>query len=101
MALTRLDLSAQICVEDSCSKLLFSDTTGSVDAACAADINEFGYGLVDGITSADVKGAIINVYYPLMTTPVKFTFVIDSNVIIDATITDLNNVVTNIFSLLT
>ena len=101
MALERLDLSAQICVEDGCTKLLFNDTTGSVDAACAADINEFGYGLVDGITSADVKGAIINVYYPLMTTPVKFTFVIDSNVIIDATITDLNNVVTNIFSLLT
>jgi hypothetical protein len=101
MALTRLDLSAQICVEDGCTKLLFNDTTGSVDAACAADVNEFGYGLVDGITSADVEGAIINVYYPLMTTPVKFTFVIDSNVIIDATITDLNNVTTNIFSLLT
>jgi len=101
MALERLDLSAQICVEDSCSKLLFSDTTGSVDAACAADVNEFGYGLVDGITSADVEGAIINVYYPLMTTPVKFTFVIVANEITDATITDLNNVTTNIFSLLT
>lgn len=101
MTLTRLDLSAQICVEDGCTKLLFNDTTGSVDAACAADVNEFGYGLVGGITSADVEEAIINVYYPLMTTPVKFTFTIVSNEITDATITDLNNVVTNIFSLLT
>lgn len=101
MALERLDLSAQICVEDGCTKLLFNDTTGSVDAACAADVNEFGYGLVDGITSANVEEAIINVYYPLMTTPVKFTFTIVSNEITDATITDLNNVTTNIFSLLT
>ena len=101
MALTRLDLSAQICVEDSCTKLLFSDTTGSVDAACAADVNILGYGLVGGIESADVEGAVINVYYPLMTNSVKFTFTIVSNAITDATITDLNNVTTNIFSLLT
>lgn len=101
MALTRLDLSAQICVEDSCSKLLFSDTTGSVDAACAADVNILGYGLVNGITSTDVEGAVINIYYPLMTNPVKFTFTIVSNAITNATITDLNNVTTNIFSLLT
>ena len=101
MALTRLDLSAQICVEDSCSKLLFSDTTGSVDAACASDVNEFGYGLFGGITSANVSEAIVNVYYPLMTNPVKFTFTIVSNAITNATITDLNNVTTNIFSLLT
>jgi len=101
MALSRLDLSAQICVEDSCTKLLFSDTTGSVDAACASDVNELGYGLVGGIESADVEGAIINIYYPLMTNSVKFTFVIASDVITDATITDLNNVTTNIFSLLT
>jgi hypothetical protein len=101
MALERLDLSAQICVEDSCSKLLFNDTTGSIDAACAADVNILGYGLVGGIESTDVEGAVINVYYPLMTNPVKFTFVIASDVITNATITDLNNVVTNIFSLLT
>ena len=101
MALTRLDLSAQICVEDSCSKLLFSDTTGSVDAACAADVNILGYGLFGGIESADVEGAVINIYYPLMTNPVKFTFTIVSNAITNATITDLNNVTTNIFSLLT
>jgi hypothetical protein len=101
MALERLDLSAQICVEDSCTKLLFNDTTGSVDAVCATDVNELGYGLVDGITSADVAGAVINVYYPLLTSPVKFTFVIEANEITDATITDLTNVTTNIFSLLT
>jgi hypothetical protein len=101
MALTRLDLSAQICVEDSCTKLLFSDTTGSVDAVCATDVNEFGYGLFGGIESTDVEGAVINIYYPLMTNPVKFTFTIVSNAITDATITDLNNVTTNIFSLLT
>lgn len=101
MALTRLDLSAQICVEDSCSKLLFSDTTGSVDADCASDVNEFGYGLVDGITSAEVQSAVINVYYPLMTSPVKFTFVMSSNVILFCIINDLNGVATNITSLLT
>lgn len=100
MSLVRLDLSAQICVEDGCSKLLFNDTTGSVDAVCASDVNELGYGLSGGITSADVTDAVINVYYPLMTSPVKFTFVISSNVITDATITDLNNNSTNIFALL-
>ncbi|MFY8248167.1 MAG: hypothetical protein ACOVJ5_00520 [Gloeomargaritales cyanobacterium] len=101
MALTRLDLSAQICVEDSCNKLLFSDTTGSVGAACAADVNEFGYGLFGGITSGEVQSAVINVYYPLMTSPVKFTFVMSSNVILFCIINDLNGVATNITSLLT
>jgi hypothetical protein len=101
MSLARLDLSAQICVEDGCSKLLFSDTTGSVDAACASDVNELGYGLLGGITSGDVASAVINVYYPLMTSPVKFTFVISANSIVDAIITDLNGNVTNIQSLLT
>lgn len=101
MSLERVDLSAQICVEDGCSKLLFNDTTGSVDNPCLSEVNEFGYGLTGGIASADVTEAVINVYYPLMTTPVKFTFTISSNVITDAVMTDLNNHPVNIFSLLT
>lgn len=90
MPLTRLDLSGSICIEDGCSKVIFNDTTGSVDAVCAEDVNELGYGLVGGITAGDVTGIVLNVYYPGITTPYKFTFVVAASVITSCVLTDLN-----------
>lgn len=90
MPLTRLDLSGSICIEDGCSKVIFNDTTGSVGAACAEDENALGYGLTGGIIADDVTGVVLNVYYPDMTTPFIFTFVVASSVITSCILTDLN-----------
>jgi hypothetical protein len=90
MPLTRLDLSGSLCIEEGCSKIVFNDTTGSVDAACADDVNELGYGLVGGIASTDVTGVILNVYYPGVSTPFIFTFIVATGTITSCILTDLN-----------
>ncbi len=98
MSLTRLELSGSICIEDGCTSIIFNDTTGSLVSACNDEQNDLGYGLVDGIDSDDVTEAILNIYYPSITTPYIFTFTVASNVITAATLTDLNGVVTNILA---
>lgn len=98
MALTRVDLSGEISIESGCTQILFNDTTGSLVSACNDTQNDLGYGLVGGIASTDVTQAILNVYYPSITTPYIFTFTIASNVITAATLTDLNGTVTSILA---
>jgi len=100
MALERIDLSGSICVEKGCTQLLFSDTTGFLVTVCNDEYNEFGYGLVDGIALDDVTSAKLNVYYPAMTTPVTFDFIIASHVITECLFTDINATVTDITALL-
>ena len=101
MALTaRVDLTGQLCVEDGCKTLKFSDVTGFLVTTCNDEYNELGYGLVGGIALNDVTQAVLNVYFPSMTTPVTFTFTIASHVITGATLTDLDGTVTDITDLL-
>ena len=46
MALTaRVDLTGQLCVEDGCKTLKFSDVTGFLVTTCNDEYNELGYGL--------------------------------------------------------
>ena len=97
----RIDLTGCIKVEKGCTQLLFSDITGFLVAVCNDDYNEFGYGLVGGIALNDVTSAQLNVYYPSITTPVTFNFIIASGVITECLFTDINAVVTDVTSLLT
>lgn len=101
MSLVRIDLSGDVCVENGCTELNFSDTTGFLVSACADDYNLNGYGLAGGIALNDVTSAILNVYYPQMTTPIIFNFTISSGAITACTLTDLNLVVHDIYSKLT
>ncbi len=100
MALERIDLTGCIEVEKGCTQLLFSDTTGFLVTACNDEYNEFGYGLVDGIALDDVTSAQLNIYYPAMTTPVVFDFIIVNHVITECLFTDINATQTDITSLL-
>lgn len=100
MSLTRIDLKGTLSVETNCTQLIFNDTTGFKVTTCTCDENALGYGLTGGIALDDVTGAVLNVYYPGITTPIIFTFTIVNHVITAATLTDLNLVVTNILSLL-
>lgn len=97
----RIDLTGCIKVEKGCTQLLFSDITGFLVAVCNDDYNEFGYGLVDGIALNDVTSAQLNIYYPNITTPITFNFIIVSGVITECLFTDINAVVTDVTSLLT
>ena len=96
----RIDLTGRIKVEKGCTQLLFSDITGFLVAVCNDDYNEFGYGLVDGIALNDVTSAQLNIYYPNITTPITFNFIIVSGVITECLFTDINAVVTDITALL-
>lgn len=96
----RVDLTGQLCLTEGCTKLTFSDITGFLTTPCNDEQNDQGYGLVDGIEYTDVNLAILNVYYPGFLTPYIFTFTISSGTITAATLTDVNLVITNIFSLL-
>jgi len=101
MALTeRVDLTGCIKVEKGCSQLLFSDITGFLVTVCNDEYNELGYGLVDGIALDDVTAAQLNVYYPGITTPVTFDFIIATHVITECLFTDLNGTQTDITTLL-
>lgn len=101
MALTeRIDLTGCIKIEKGCTQLLFSDITGFFVTVCDDEYNEFGYGLVDGIALDDVTSAKLNVYYPAMSVPVVFDFIITNHVITECLFTDINATQTNITSLL-
>lgn len=100
MALERIDLTGCIKIEKGCTQLLFSDITGFFVTVCNDEYNEFGYGLVDGIALDDVTSGQLNIYYPSMTTPVTFDFIIASHVITECLFTDLNGTITDITSLL-
>lgn len=100
MALERIDLTGCIEIEKGCTQLLFSDITGFLVTVCNDEYNEFGYGLTDGIALDDVTSAQLNVYYPSMTTPITFDFIIASHVITECLFTDLNGTVTDITALL-
>lgn len=100
MALERIDLTGCIEVEKGCTQLLFSDTTGFLVTECNDEYNEFGYGLVGGIALDDVTSAQLNIYYPGITTPVTFDFIIASHVITECLFTDLNGAETDITALL-
>jgi hypothetical protein len=100
MAIERIDLTGCIEIEKGCTQLLFSDITGFLVTLCNDEYNEFGYGLADGIALDDVASAQLNVYYPSMTTPITFDFIIASHVITECLFTDLNGTVTDITSLL-
>lgn len=97
MAITdRIDLTGSLCVEEGCTKLKFSDVTGFLVTLCNDEYNALGYGLSGGIALDDVTEAVLNVYFPNMTTPITFTFTIASHVITACTLTDQNGVVTTI-----
>ncbi len=100
MALERIDLTGCIEIEKGCTQLLFSDITGFLVTVCNDEYNELGYGLVDGIALDDVTSAQLNVYYPSMTTPITFDFIIASHVITECLFTDLNGTVTDITAFL-
>lgn len=100
MALERIDLTGCIEIEKGCTQLLFSDATGFLVTVCNDEYNKFGYGLVGGIALDDVTSAKLNIYYPSMTTPVTFDFIIASHVITECLFTDLNGTITDITSLL-
>ena len=100
MAIERIDLTGCIEIEKGCTQLLFSDITGFLVTVCNDEYNEFGYGLIDGIALDDVTSAQLNVYYPSMTTPITFDFIIASHVITECLFTDLNGTVTDITALL-
>jgi hypothetical protein len=100
MAIERIDLTGCIEIEKGCTQLLFSDITGFLVTLCNDEYNEFGYGLIDGIALDDVTSAQLNVYYPSMTTPITFDFIIASHVITECLFTDLNGTVTDITALL-
>ena len=101
MALTeRIDLTGQLCVEDGCKTLKFSDVTGFLVTLCNDEYNLSGYGLTGGIDLDDVSQAVLNVYFPSISTPITFTFTIVDHVITNATLTDLEGVTTDITSLL-
>ena len=96
----RIDLTGCIEIEKGCTQLLFSDITGFLVTLCNDEYNEFGYGLAEGIALDDVTSAQLNVYYPSMTTPITFDFIIASHVITECLFTDLNGTVTDITALL-
>lgn len=98
MALVRINLSGDVCVENGCTELNFSDTTGFLVSVCVDDYNINGYGLTGGIALNDVTSAALNVYYPQMTTPILFNFTVVNGVITACTLIDLNLVVHNIYS---
>lgn len=101
MAITAtINLTGEINITEGCTKLTFSDITGFKTTSCTCDQNDNGYGLTGGIALNDVTEAILNVYYPNITTPIIFTFTIASAVITDCTVTDLNANVVNITSFL-
>jgi len=98
--LERIDLSGCMKVEKGCTQLLFSDVTGFLVTVCNDEYNEEGYGLVDGIALDDVTSTQLNVYFPNITTPVTFDFIITNHVITECLFTDLNGTVTDITTLL-
>lgn len=99
MAITaRINLSGEVCVDNGCTVLNFCDTTGFLVSACADDQNNLGYGLAGGIALNDVTSAVLNVYYPQMTTPIVFTFTMSGGVITACTLKDLNLVVHDIYA---
>lgn len=98
--LSRIDLTGCIKVEKGCTQLLFSDVSGFLITLCNDEYNEFGYGLVNGIALDDVTSAQLNVYYPNITTPITFDFIIANHVITECLVTDINAVQTDITSLL-
>lgn len=100
MVTARVDLTGQLCVEDGCKTLKFSDSTGFLVTTCNDEYNELGYGLTGGIALNDVTQAVLNVYFTSITTPITFTFTIATHVITNATLTDLNGTITDITSLL-
>lgn len=101
MAITAtVDLTGEINITEGCTKLNFSDITGFKTTSCTCDQNDNGYGLTGGIALNDVTEALLNVYYPEMTTPILFTFAISSAVITSCIVTDLNGDDTDITSFL-
>jgi hypothetical protein len=96
----RIDLTGVMCVQDGCSKLVFTDATGFLVSDCLDTQNDLGYGLTGGITLDDVTSAELNVYYPLLTDPITFIFTIADGVITNCILKDLNLVSHNITSLL-
>lgn len=101
MAITSIiDLSGSICVHGGCTKLVFSDTTGFKVTECECDQNDNGYGLTGGIALNDVTDAVLNVYFPGITTPYVFTFEILNHVITSCVLTDLNGDDTDITAFL-
>ena len=100
MLLARIDLSGNLCVSSGCSVLKFSDISGFLVTTCNDEYNLLGYGLADGITLNQVTQAVLNVYFPSITTPITFTFTIATHVITNATLPDLDGTITDITSLL-
>lgn len=98
MALTRINLSGSVCVDNGCSQLNFSDTTGFLVSPCVDSQNNLGYGLAGGIALNDVTSAVLNVYFPAITTPIIFNFTIVNGAITACTLTDLKGIVNNIYS---
>jgi len=94
MALTRVSLTTVTNIADACSKITITDITGNYNATS----NPLGYSLPGGITYANITSIVINLYYPSVTTPIKYTFTMASGIPTALTVTDLNGVVYDIFA---
>ncbi len=100
MALTAIDLTGDMCVRNGCTELIFNDATGFLVTPCNDEYNEFGYGLIGGISVNDVTTASLIINFPNIDTSIGFVFNINNGVITSAIMTDVNLNNTDITSLL-
>ncbi len=82
MALTSLNLTIDVSVIDPCTGLQLVDTTGEYNA----DTNPFGYNSPGGIDTQDVTELVIVLTENALGTTLTYTFELDSEDIIGATL---------------
>lgn len=81
MALTQLNLSINVYVNDTCDNLILIDTTGNYSVT-----NPFGYGSPNGVAINDVDELIITLNYTPLLVSAVYTFTIVNGTITAATI---------------
>jgi hypothetical protein len=81
MALTTLNLSINVYVNDTCDNLILQDTTGNYSAS-----NPFGYGSPNGIFINDVDTLVMTLNYTPLGISVVYSFTIVNGTITAATI---------------
>lgn len=93
---TTFELKHYIEEQDGCKKIYFVDSTGTFNEVVDGETNTTGYESL--VTSDSITSASITITPYGYTSGYVFDFVIATNVITDATVTDPNGVVTNIFA---
>lgn len=94
MPLTRVGLTIDTVISNSCTKITVQDITGNYNITS----NPLGYGLPSGISYNDITSIIIDVYYPDITTPITYRFTLALGVVINLSVKGLNGVSYNIFA---